>query len=162
MAKRKYDRAKVIDAICESIADGQSLLEICKSDDMPSRSTVCLWLAEDATLSDNYARACEMRADAIFEEILEIADDASNDWMARNDNGEVQLDSEHVQRSRLRIDARKWVLARMAPAKYGDRLSVDANVNATVTDDRSPDEIKQSILGKLAAMSAARGSGEVS
>ena len=68
--------------------------------------------------------AREMQADYIFEEILEIADDGRNDWMERQqeDGGAVMvLNKEHVNRSRLRIDARKWVLARMNAKQYGER-----------------------------------------
>jgi hypothetical protein len=81
------------------------------------------WLAENLEgFRDQYARAREAQADAIFDEILEIADDARNDWVDRNtDGGTIRVfDHEHVQRSRLRLDARKFVLARMAPRKYGD------------------------------------------
>jgi hypothetical protein len=71
-----------------------------------------------------YRAAREAQADYIFEEVLEIADDGRNDWMERQreDGGTVMvLNKEHVNRSRLRIDARKWVLARMNAKKYGER-----------------------------------------
>jgi len=84
-------------------------------------------LAEDADFAKQYARACEMRADAQFEEMFEIADDAANDWMERNDGENVgwQVNGEHIQRSRLRIDTRKWALARMNPKKYGDKVQAE-------------------------------------
>ena len=73
---------------------------------------------------DQYAKARELQADTIFDEMFDIADDGSNDWMLKksgDDEIEV-LNHEHVQRSRLRIDTRKWALARMAPKKYGEKL----------------------------------------
>lgn len=60
------------------------------------------------------------------DEILEISDDGSNDWMERlGKEGEPagwQLNGEHVQRSRLRVDTRKWILSKLAPKRYGDKL----------------------------------------
>lgn len=63
----------------------------------------------------------------LFEEILDIADDASNDWMERQSEKSAgwELNGDHVQRSRLRIDARKWMLGKMQPKKYGDKLELE-------------------------------------
>ncbi len=62
-----------------------------------------------------------MQADALFDEALEIADDASGDWSTDKD-GKKTLDHEHVQRSRLRVDTRKWAAGKLAPKRYGDKL----------------------------------------
>jgi len=121
--------------ICERIADGESLKAICEDDGMPARSTVFKWLAEQSTFSDMYARAREEQADAIFDEILDIADDARNDWMKRHsDEGgtDYQLNGEHVQRTRLRIDARKWMAGKLRPRKYGDKLELEQSGSVTV------------------------------
>jgi hypothetical protein len=92
-------------------------------------ATVCRWLAEDATFVAAYNSARDQRADAIFEEMFAIADDGANDWMVKT-YGDDQpagwaFNGEHVQRSRLRIDTRKWALSRMNPKKYGDRVQTD-------------------------------------
>lgn len=110
------------DAICEMIADGQSLRAICKSEEMPSTSTVCKWLGKNTEFAEQYARAREAQADTLFDEILDIADDASNDWMERNgeENEGWQLNGEHIQRSRLRIDARKWMAGKLK-GKYSEK-----------------------------------------
>ncbi len=67
-----------------------------------------------------------MQADTLFDEALGIADDGTNDWMERLDkDGQAagwQLNGEHVQRSRLRVDTRKWAAGKLAPKKYGDKL----------------------------------------
>jgi hypothetical protein len=58
------------------------------------------------------------------EEIVEIADDATNDWMDRK-SGEHTIavaDTEHINRSRLRIDTRKWLMSKLAPKRYGERV----------------------------------------
>lgn len=71
----------------------------------------------------------------MFEDMFDIADDGTNDWVKRD--GADVLNSEHVQRSRLRIDTRKWALARMSPRKYGDKIGVEhsGGVNITITPD---------------------------
>ncbi|WP_192878862.1 terminase small subunit protein [Sphingopyxis lindanitolerans] len=130
MARPKtLNRAKIMGAICERMIEGDSLRAICAAVDMPSVSTVFRWLSEDtvqaAELREQYARAREGQADAIFDEILQIADDGRNDYVERlRSDGEKDtvFDAEHVQRSKLRVDARKWVASKLAPKKYGDDI----------------------------------------
>ena len=122
----------LFDEICEQIADGKSLRAICRQDDMPATSSVMRWIANSEKLQEQYARATDLRAENMFEDILDIADDGANDWMER-EGGEQVLNGEHVQRSRLRIDARKWVLSRMKPKKYGDKLDIDHGGNLNIT-----------------------------
>lgn len=90
------------------------------------------WLAKDeyASFRQQYARAREAQADALFDEMLDIADDGSNDWMERKrDDGSTDevLNHEHIQRSRLRIDARKWMAGKLRPKVYGDKAEVEHN-----------------------------------
>jgi hypothetical protein len=110
--------------ICRRIAEGESLRKVCLDSDMPDKMTVLRWLAnfeEKAEFRAQYARAREMQADALFDEALEIADDASGDWTTTEDGKKV-LDHEHVQRSRLRVDTRKWAAGKLAPKRYGDKI----------------------------------------
>lgn len=127
---------------CARIENGRSARSVCLDTDIPDWSTVKARLADDYEFSAQYARACEGRAELIFDELLEIADDGRNDWIARNDpeNPGWIFNGENVQRSRLRVDARKWLLVRMAPKKYGDRLAVDATVSdADLTEEQKLD-----------------------
>lgn len=115
--------AEVASTICSRIADGESLREICRDDAMPDKATVLRWLGAHEEFRDQYARAREAQADYFADEILEIADDGSNDWMLRK-VGEEEIEvanHEHISRSKLRVDARKWLMSKMAPKKYGDR-----------------------------------------
>lgn len=109
--------------------DGESLRTICLADDMPTRSTVHLWLAKHQEFSDRYAIARARQADTIFDEILDIADDGSNDWMQRHDDegGNIgwKENGEAIARSRLRVDVRKWMAGKLRPKKYGDKLEVE-------------------------------------
>lgn len=93
---------------------------------MPSKSTVMRWLASHQEFRDQYAGAREAQADYYAEEIIEISDDGSNDWMDRklSDGSTEEVENKDVlARSRLRVDTRKWLMARMAPKKYGDKIT---------------------------------------
>jgi hypothetical protein len=117
---------EICDAICDGIADGQSLRSICASEEMPNKSTVFRWLAADETFRDQYARAREAQADALFDDILDIADDGTNDFMTKKnaDGADYEaLNSEHIQRSKLRVDARKWMAGKLQPKKYGEKIT---------------------------------------
>ncbi len=113
-------------AILSRMMKGDSLRQICRDDDMPNRSTIYEWLAnvEYKSFSDRYARAREVRADEIFDQMEEIADDGSNDWTTRKSgDDEIEVvNHEHIQRSKLRIDTRKWQLAKMLPSRYGEKV----------------------------------------
>lgn len=94
---------------------------------MPCAATVFKWLRVHPEFVEQYARAKEEQADALAEELLDIADDGSNDWMERrnSDDGATgwQLNGEHIQRSRLRVDTRKWIASKLKPKKYGERIA---------------------------------------
>lgn len=90
-------------------------------------------IEEDAIKKYAYAHACETRADHIFDEIIEIADDSSND-IEYTEHGEKQ-NAEFIARSRLRVDARKWCLSKMNPKKYGEKVDVTTDgkeLNASI------------------------------
>lgn len=92
-------------------------------------STLCLWIADDKELNEQYAHARDALFAAWSDEINEIADDGRNDYMEKLDrNGRgvgYVLNGEHVQRSKLRIESRKWLLSKLASKKFGDRVNLD-------------------------------------
>lgn len=100
---------EVQDLICEQIADGKSLRSICSEDGMPNKSTVFRALESDEAFRDQYARAREAQADTMFDEIMSIADD----------------DTEDVNRSRLKVDARRWAAGKLRPKVYGEKLDLN-------------------------------------
>lgn len=114
---------EIADIICERLAGAQSLRSICLDENMPGQTTVFRWLADDRYeyFRKQYARAREAQADAIFDEILDIADDGSNDYMGEDE----KYNGDAVQRSRLRVDARKWMAGKLQPKKYGDKLDLE-------------------------------------
>lgn len=94
---------------------------------MPDKATLFRWLREHADFRDQYARAKEDQAEVLGEEILDIADDGRNDWMDREfGKGNVVrvVDPEAVQRSKLRVEARKWLMSKMKPKVYGDSTTI--------------------------------------
>lgn len=111
MAGRPSDYSEALAAsICERLVEGESLRAVCRSDDMPSISSVMLWLTKHQSFSEQYARATEERAAGMFEDMFDIADD-------------VEADAAAVSKAKLRVDTRKWALSRMFPKKYGDKIA---------------------------------------
>jgi hypothetical protein len=130
-------RIKIIDDICDKISEGRSLRDVLRDDNMPDRTSFFNWIKDNKERINQYARACEARADYIFDEMFEIADNASNDFTKRQiaEGVEVeQLNSEHIQRSRLRIDQRKWALSKMQPKKYGEKIEVENKHSGSIDD----------------------------
>lgn len=137
---------ELAESICLLLSEGQSLRAICREDCMPDKATVLRWIARHPEFRDQYALAKEQAAEALAEELFDIADDGANDWMEQLDGeGEVvgyKLNGEHVQRSKLRIDTRKWYLSKIMPKKYGDRIQHDQRITFT---DLSDDELDSKI-----------------
>lgn len=126
---------ELADEICEGITLGYSVRTVCNPDPMPAISTFYKWLREHEEFSKQYARACEERTEAMSEDLLDIADDGSNDWMEihKGDYHGWQVNGEAVQRSKLRADTRKWLMAKMKPKKYGDKLDLTSDGKALPT-----------------------------
>jgi hypothetical protein len=119
--------------ICSRLAEGQSLTAICRDDHMPTFQTIYEWVngggtaAREDKFPEMYARARAMKIEYMAEQLEEIADDARNDWMDKVVGWEGDtirvLDHEHVTRSKLRLDTRKFLLSKLRPEIYGDRLA---------------------------------------
>lgn len=107
------NRRELEERICEMLARGRSMAEICRRKDMPAESTVYKWLAEGGAFSERYAHAREQQADLYADEIIEIADNCPPIH-------------EEIAKAKVRIDTRKWKAARLTPKKYGDRLGLNA------------------------------------
>lgn len=124
--------------ICEELTTGRTLRDVCRDEGMPAESTVRLWALEDYKgFSAQYARAREIGYHAMADETLEIADDGKNDWMERESDGggvAYQLNGEHVARSRLRLDTRKWLLSKALPKIYGDKTDHTHNIGDGLGD----------------------------
>ena len=125
MARPSAFTQKIGDLICEQLSDGISLREICSAANMPNRSTVFRWLAANALFRDQYARAREAQADAIFDEILHIADTPqTGQKTVSKATGMEVTEADMIEHRRLQVDARKWIAGKLAPKKYGEKLDV--------------------------------------
>jgi hypothetical protein len=111
-----------MDEICRRLADGEFLVAICRDRHMPSRRTVYNHVNGNAGFRARYAEARALQVEHLFEQIVAIADDDDN-----------------PARARLRIDARKWLVAKLDPERFGDKAGADKK---TGTD---PDKI----IGRL-------------
>lgn len=118
---------ELADKICTRLALGESLKTICYDKDMPNASTVHAWVLEDKQgFSKKYARARDMQAEILFDEILEIADKA--DEVVKS--GAEKKSSAYSQNQRLRVDSRKWYLSKVLPKKFGDKVDVTSDGKA--------------------------------
>ncbi len=86
------------------------------------------WLSRNPRFADQYARAREALVESWADEIIDIADDGTTDYITkvgRNGAEYEAVDQEHIQRSRLRVDARRWLLSKLNPGQYGDHMEVE-------------------------------------
>ncbi len=109
-------------AICDAIASSsKGIRRLSKENEgFPNPDTIYRWVKEHKDFSDQYAQAKRQQIEVIVDEIIEIADDTSHDTSI-NDAGKVIINHEHINRSRLRIDTRKWLASKLAPKIYGEK-----------------------------------------
>lgn len=130
MAGKSAFTQEIADKICEGLIEGKSLRSICLEDGKLKASTVCFWLVKFPQFAEQYVRAREAQADTLADEMLDIADNGVNDWVERQD-GTLEYNGDHVQRSRLRIDSRKWIASKMKPKVYGDKYIGEVTHNVS-------------------------------
>jgi hypothetical protein len=127
--RRKFYTEELALTICGYLAQGMTLVEACELDrTLPCHETIRQWASENRSgFNLLYTRARDIGMDAMAEELFRIADDGSNDYMQRlTASGKVIHipDHEHMARSRLRIETRKWYISHIAPKRYGDRVEM--------------------------------------
>jgi len=115
--------------ICTRLASGEGLRSICRDDQMPEKTTVLRWVMENREgFRIQYEAARAIQAEDFYDELMEIADDGSNDWLKvfdKKGNSRIVPDMEHIQRSRLRVDTRKWAMSKVLSKKYGDKIQAE-------------------------------------
>lgn len=131
MAYSDKEKEKIFKKIFTLMSkDGHSLRKACEQIPIPPK-TFYEWIDNDKEKSKQYARAAEERADVMFEDILKIVD-ATEDDIIINDEGNAITNHNVIQRDRLRADARKWMLSKMIPKKYGDKLDMNLDTSKIV------------------------------
>lgn len=152
MAYTPAEQKILFDRVIKLIESGSSLRSACRQKDTPNVTTFLDWCDKDEKRAERYARATLNRAEVIFEDILNIADENYKDTYVDAD-GLERTDHDVIQRARLRVDARKWVLAKMHPTKYGDKIDVTSDnekigllpivgmqiINQILSDDAKPE-----------------------
>ncbi len=140
-APRQYDRAAVMQYVCSELKKGRSLESICREDGMPHVGTILTWVDSDPQgVGQDYAHAREIGYRKLADEMIEIAD-KTHEWVTIqeldpdgkplfDDKGEprlkkvlMPLSSDVVAHKRLQVDTRKWMLSKMLPKVYGDRIT---------------------------------------
>lgn len=120
-------------AICKLLADGWTLNQACKQLGLASR-TVRRWVLDNDDFAPHYARAREIGYQSMADELIEISDDGRNDWMEIISKSGQAIDvpnKEVIDRSKLRVDTRKWLLSKALPKIYGDKVEVNAKHDAS-------------------------------
>lgn len=121
------ERDYVFEDILEEICSGRALRNVLRDTNMPSPGSFYVWLDEDTgegkeegyeTYAERYARACEIRAEGLLDELIDIADDSSED-VRITDKGNEAENREFINRSKVRIETRKYLIEKMHPKKYG-------------------------------------------
>lgn len=139
--QRTPSRARALAPVLREIAEnGLSLRQACRKLTKPAWQTVLKWVSIDPKLEEQYVRACEAREQMLHDELLELSDDGRFDKKTITTRGgqEIEvIDQEVLGRSKLQVDTRKWILARMNPRKYGDKVETtiqggDKPVNVAV------------------------------
>ncbi len=116
---------KIAEDMCEIISTSDRGLKSIAKEFNISHSLILKWIRDNESFRDKYARAKQDQADLLAEQILEISDDSSKDLKGIDEYGNRIEDKEFVNRSRLRIDARKWIASKLAPKKYGEKLDLN-------------------------------------
>ena len=124
-----FDRA-IADQILARVSNGETLRQVCRSEGMPPESTVRNWAVYDYDgFAAQYARARDAQMEAWADETIDIADDARNDWIerenARTGATFIALNEEAISRARLRVDQRKWLMSKWKPSTYGDKITAE-------------------------------------
>lgn len=142
--------------ICQRLSKGQSLGAICDMDHMPSMPVVYGWIRKEASFASDYMRAREEQAHTLFDQCLDIADDASADLLP-DEEGKITVNTIAVTRAKLRIDTRLRMAGKLSPKVYSERSetlgigggTVNVQVNAMTIDARTLDTDQRDSLRRL-------------
>ena len=134
--KRKVGRPslytpELAEKICERIRKGEWLHQMGGTNGLPAEANLYKWLEKHEEFREMYARAREYRTDRLVQECVEISDNIENDTLFVESEGKdgagakEVCNHEWIARSRLRVDTRKWLAAKLAPKKYGDNQKLE-------------------------------------
>ena len=131
---------EAISIILEGVVEGRTVRGICEDESLPARSTIYSALANNADFAQRYGMAKAAALESLADEILAIADESSLDWM-QTKNG-VKVDREAVERSKIKISTRQWLMARLSPTRYGNRTIIDNSGDEPVSQAELLEQIR--------------------
>lgn len=121
---------KIADAICERLLDGESLRTICSSPGMPARGTVFKWRGLHKSFEAQYVRAKQLGLEALADDLMHVARTTQEGETRKDTLYDTEITkADMLGHRRLVVDTAKWYLSKLAPKIYGDRSTVDVNVN---------------------------------
>lgn len=120
------ERAAVAEVVLQGMNGGLSCFKACQAAGVP-HNTFLRWVDDDPQLADRYAGARHNLIERMANELLDISDAP----VPTTDSGAT--DSGAVQDKRLRVDTRKWLLSKLAPKKYGDKIETTHQVGESIT-----------------------------
>lgn len=147
--------AEIADEILDRLADGEALKAICRDDHMPCDRAVRFWIIDDVEgFAPRYARARDAGLDRMAEDLVEISDTTElGQTITKKATGDEIKTGDMIEHRRLRVEARKWYLAKLAPNRYGDKIQVDQ----TIKDSRQLSEAElDAEIARLTAQAAGR------
>jgi len=149
------EREEVCQQILEEISTStKGLGTICIELGTVNRRTFLRWLKTDSGLCHRYVLAREFQQELVAEEMLAIADDGSNDTYV-DEEVRTRVDHDNIQRSRLRVDTRKWLMSKLAPKKYGDATKVELSGEVKSGNCETPQDVLDLLNSKLPGLVAA-------
>ena len=151
---RKVSLSDVQEELLRRVMEGESVISICKADDMPSRSTVFKWLNDDPQFFAAYWIAKAWYTETAVEEMRQIADAKMPTYV--DESGNRRVDPAAVAQARLRIDTRKWMAGKLNPRRYGDSSTLNLN---DVRETKRP-RSKEEIFARLASIAGTLGGNE--
>jgi hypothetical protein len=101
------------------MSEGRTLIQICKSEEMPSRATVYRWAEQDDEFRELLVRGRHAQAHYYFEKMMEVAFNRKDDFFVEGDK--VVGDHVRVARDRLIADTLKFASSKLLPRTYGDK-----------------------------------------
>lgn len=131
---------EVADKILAGLAEGKSLRAVCREPGMPAASTVLGWTEDNKEFGEQYARVRARAYQLLADEIIDISDDSAGDVVCGED-GVERTDAERVARSKLRVDSRKWMLSKMLPKVYGDKLDLNHSGRIALPREMSEEDL---------------------
>jgi hypothetical protein len=148
-------------AILLWISSGKSLRSYCEEDGAPHITTVLRWVAADSVFREQYTAAMKIREEVLFDDLTHIADTPLEGVQVVEDNGPNGVSikttkADMTKHREMQINTRKWVLSRMNPKKYGDKIQVaghDGGALKSVTATMTPQEAADAYAATLNANS---------